>query len=122
MARPSKSPLKVALLWRGDAQSPLDARPEVSRFKAIYASLRRAAIGAEPAVYSEDLANEVYEQLLRVDAVLVWVNPNDAGLRREALDDLLRKVAAAGVFVSAHPDIIAKMGVKAVLHRTKSLG
>lgn len=122
MARPSKSPLKVALLWRGDAQSRLDARPETSRFNAIFASLRRAGIEAEPAVYFEDLASGVYNQLVHVDAVLVWVNPNDAGLRRETLDDLLRKVAATGTFVSAHPDIIAKMGVKAVLYRTKTLG
>jgi hypothetical protein len=26
------------------------------------------------------------------------------------------------VYVSAHPDVIAKMGVKAVLHRTRTMG
>jgi hypothetical protein len=34
----------------------------------------------------------------------------------------LRDVASQGIWVSAHPDIILKMGVKEVLHRTKSLG
>jgi hypothetical protein len=57
-----------------------------------------------------------------MDAVLVWVNPVDAGRNRNALDDILRDVASAGLFVSAHPDVIAKMGVKAVLYRTRTLG
>ena len=38
------------------------------------------------------------------------------------LDALLRDVAARGPWVSAHPDVILKMGVKEVLHRTKHLG
>ena len=41
---------------------------------------------------------------------------------REALDPLLREVAARGPWVSAHPDVILKMGVKEVLYRTKHLG
>jgi len=35
---------------------------------------------------------------------------------------LLRDVAARGPWVSAHPDVILKMGVKEVLYRTKHLG
>ena len=61
-------------------------------------------------------------RLRDMDAVLVWVNPVDAGRNRNALDDILRDVASAGLFVSAHPDVIAKMGVKAVLYRTRTLG
>jgi len=38
------------------------------------------------------------------------------------LDALLRDVAARGPWVSAHPDVILKMGVKEVLHRTRHLG
>src|SRR5207302_4930744 len=34
----------------------------------------------------------------------------------------LRDVASRGPWVSAHPDVILKMGVKEVLHRTKHLG
>jgi hypothetical protein len=34
----------------------------------------------------------------------------------------LRDVASRGVWVSAHPDIILKMGTKEVLHRTRHLG
>ena len=35
---------------------------------------------------------------------------------------MLRSVAAAGVFVSAHPDVILKMGTKRVLYDTRGLG
>ena len=35
---------------------------------------------------------------------------------------MLREVAAAGAPISTHPDVTAKMGVKAVLHATRELG
>jgi hypothetical protein len=41
---------------------------------------------------------------------------------RVVLDALLRDVASNGVWVSTHPDVILKMGVKEVLHRTRHLG
>jgi hypothetical protein len=44
-----------------------------------------------------------------------------AGKTRVALDEMLRDVATRGPWVSAHPDVILKMGVKEVLYRTKHL-
>ena len=44
------------------------------------------------------------------------------GKTRTVLDAMLRDVASRGPWVSAHPDVILKMGVKEVLHRTKHLG
>ena len=122
MAQSATSPFKVALLWRGDRQARLDARQQGSRLNAIFEALARRGVQAEPAVYSEGLADEVRDQLLQKDGVLVWVDPISGGLRRDCLDELLREVSSAGVFVSTHPDVIRKMGVKAVLHRTKNLG
>src|SRR5262249_59721449 len=61
-------------------------------------------------------------QLMRLDGALVWVNPLEGERTRERLDALLREVAATGRFVSSHPDVILKMGVKEVLHRTRHLG
>jgi hypothetical protein len=72
--------------------------------------------------YGEENSTAFERRLLEMDAVLVWVNPVDAGRTRQTLDDILRRVAAAGIFVSAHPDVIAKIGVKAVLHWTRTLG
>jgi hypothetical protein len=76
----------------------------------------------EPAVYADDIAEEVREQLLAVDGVLVWVDPIDRGRTRTVLDAMLRDIASRGPWVSAHPDVILKMGVKEVLHRTRHLG
>src|SRR5262245_59832038 len=47
---------------------------------------------------------------MRVDGVLVWINPIVDGRDRMDLNKVLADVAASGVFVSAHPDVIAKMG------------
>lgn len=113
---------KVALLWRGDRQVRQAATPETSRFGRVFEALARRNIGAEPAVYADDRVDEVRAQLLGVDGVLVWVDPISDGQNRAALDPMLRDVAARGVWVSAHPDVVMKMGVKEVLHRTKSLG
>ena len=60
-------------------------------------------------------------QLATFDGVLVWVNPIHEGRNRAKLDALLREVAARGVWVSAHPDVILKMGTKEVLHRTRTM-
>ena len=122
MGNSSGSPFKVALLWRGDRQARLDARPDGNRLSAIFEALAQRGVQAEPAVYSEDMAGEVRDQLLRMDGVLVWVDPISGGQRRDSLDELLRHVSLAGVFVSTHPDVIRKMGTKAVLSRTKTLG
>jgi hypothetical protein len=73
-------------------------------------------------VFDEAFADEVRDQLFGVDGVLVWVNPLDAGKTRAVLDALLREVAARGPWVSAHPDVILKMGTKEVLYRTRHLG
>ena len=57
-----------------------------------------------------------------VDGVLVWVNPIQDGRDRSVLDTILREAAAAGVFVSGHPDVIARLGTKEVLHTTRDIG
>ena len=117
-----RNPYKVAILWRGDAEARRAATPQNNRFYRIFEELATVGIQAEPAVYDEEFADEVREQLLAADGVLVWVDPIHQGKTRAALDPLLRDVAARNPWVSAHPDVILKMGVKEVLYRTKHLG
>src|SRR3954452_8409332 len=113
----------IAIVWRGDRDARRNATPANNRFHRIFEELAAVGIHAEPAVYDEELADEVRAQLLQADGVLVWVNPLQDGKKtREALDPLLREVAERGPWVSAHPDVILKMGVKEVLHRTRHLG
>ena len=113
---------RVAVLWRGDRESRRAATPQNNRFHRVFEELAAIGIHAEPAVYADDIADEVREQLLAFDGVLVWVDPIHEGQTRTVLDAMLRDVASRGPWVSAHPDVILKMGVKEVLHRTKHLG
>src|SRR5205085_9405622 len=112
---------RVAILWRGDETARRDVAPDTSRFKAVFAALAELGIDAEPVIYEDDVRDAVRAQLAALDGVLVWVNPIHEGRNRANLDALLREVAARGVWVSAHPDVIFKMGTKEVLHRTRTM-
>ncbi|GEL41886.1 hypothetical protein MEX01_24770 [Methylorubrum extorquens] len=118
------SPLKVAVVWRGDAQTRAESRPESSRFAAVFAALDRHGLAGEPAVWVDGEADVLRTQLMSMDAALAWVNPiaEDTGEGRGALDAVLREVAAAGILVSGHPDVIDRMGTKEVLVRTREMG
>ena len=113
---------RVAILWRGDREARRTATPQTSRLHRVFEALQARGIDAEPAVFADAMADEVRAQLLGVNGVLVWVDPLSDGRTRAVLDPLLREVAAKGIWVSAHPDVIMKMGVKEVLHRTRHLG
>jgi glutathione synthase/RimK-type ligase-like ATP-grasp enzyme len=113
---------KLALLWRGDRRARSEATAQNNRYHRVFEALAALGIEAEPAVYADDMAGEVRRQLLGCDGVLVWVDPISDGQNRVKLDALLRDVASRGVWVSAHPDVILKMGVKEVLYRTRDLG
>jgi hypothetical protein len=112
----------VALLWRGDLEARRNATSDNNRWHLVFAALKEAGIHAEPAVYCEEAASDVRQQLLNVDGVLVWVDPLSDGRSRFELDAMLREVASSGIWVSAHPDVTQKMGVKEVLYTTRHLG
>jgi len=113
---------RIGLLWRGERG--VDAPP--TRGDALLGPLidafSRLDVIAQPVVYSDDAVEEVRKELLQLDGVLVWVNPIQDGRDRTQLDALLRDVAGEGVWVSAHPDTILRMGSKDVLYTTRSLG
>lgn len=110
---------RIGLLWRREWDPPSGARP---RLQGVFDAFSDLGVAAEPVVYSDDAVDAVREQLVALDGVLVWVNPIEQGLDRSLLDPLLREVAAGGVFVSAHPDVILRMGTKEVLVDTRELG
>src|ERR1700720_2262483 len=113
---------RIAVLWRGDREAPQTATPQNNRYHRVFEELAALGIHAEPAIYADEVAEEVRERLLAVDGVLVWVDPISGGKTRAVLDPMLRDVASRGPWVSAHPDVILKMGVKEVLHRARHLG
>jgi hypothetical protein len=119
---PDDRPCRIALVYPGDREARRRAAPEESRFLPLFQALAELGVRAEPAVYHDDFSREVRRQLADVDGVLVWVNPIQDGRDRSVLDAVLREVAATGVFVSAHPDAIGKLGTKEVLYRTRDMG
>jgi len=56
------------------------------------------------------------------DGILVWADPLGEEGDRSTLDQALRQAESAGVWVSARPDVIDKLGTKDVLVTTRSLG
>jgi hypothetical protein len=109
----------IGILWRADRGTAGGANPLFDPLAKAFAEL---GIEAEPVRYADDAVPEVRAELLNLGAVLVWVDPISNGRDRTRLDSLLREVSARGVWVSAHPDVIMKLGTKEVLHRTRSLG
>lgn len=112
---------RLAILYAGDRAVRDRSDPTASRFAHLFDAFRAADVDAEPAVYHDDFADEVLAQLREVHGVLVWHNPIEGGRDRQRLDAMLREVAAAGVFVSAHPDVILKLGTKDVLLAVRDL-
>ena len=113
---------RLALVWRGDIETRRQATPANNRWHQIFAALAALNIDAEPAVYCEEAAHEVRDQLLKMDGVLVCVDPLSDGRTRFELDALLREIASRGIWVSTHLDVTQRMGVKEVLYTTRHLG
>jgi hypothetical protein len=114
--------LRIAIVYPGDPEARRLSTRENNRFAAVFAAFAARGVDAHPAVYNLAQANELRDQLLGFDGALVWVNPIDAGHSRAPLDAVLREVAAAGVFVSTHPDVIMNLGTKDVLVDTRDMG
>ena len=110
---------RVGLLWRSEWDPSTDT--QTCKLRGMFAAFAALAVEAEPVVYTDDRVDRVRKQLLGLDGVLVWVNPIEQGRDRSRLDPLLREAADAGVFVSAHPDVIVKLGTKEVLVTTREM-
>lgn len=120
-ALPPQQASTVFLLYPGDRATRDRGDPAESRFAALFEAFGQAGIRALPAVYHDDFADEVEEQLRGAAVVLVWCNPIEGGRRRDRLDAMLRRLGEAGTTISAHPDTILKIGTKDVLYDTRDL-
>lgn len=106
------------LLWRARPGEPAPPR-EQNRLPAIFEGFEAKGARAVALPFSEEAALEIRKQIGELDAVLTWVDPIVAGRDRSVLDALLREASETGVYVSAHPDVIQKMGTKEALVRTR---
>jgi hypothetical protein len=76
---------ELALLWRGNRETGAEATSRKNRFNAVFEALTALGIRAEPAIYADDKADDVREQLLKLDGALVWVDPISNGQSRTQL-------------------------------------
>lgn len=107
----------VLLISRDDPPDLADGR-----FRAVAEALRAVGLHTVGGVYDEDREAQLMTALRGCDAALAWVNPLQDGRSRMGLDRLLRAAAQAGVQIGAHPDVIDRLGVKAVLAATRDMG
>src|SRR5262245_53030655 len=112
---------RVAVVFPADANAQPSTSIGQSRFADIANALSGAGMEVVGAPYADALVDEVHSQLLGVDGVLVWINPIQGGRDRSVLNAMLADVASRGVFVSAHPEAIDKLGTKEVLYRTREM-
>ena len=104
----------------GEAGSDRNALTE-EKYKDLAAEFLLQGIEVRSVLYRDELWGTLKMELTGFDAILVWVNPIEQERDRKMLDELLRQISKAGVFVSTHPDVILKMGTKEVLYDTKQL-
>jgi glutathione synthase/RimK-type ligase-like ATP-grasp enzyme len=112
---------RIAIVFRGDPSAPKPP-PTRTRLAPVFDALAEVGLIAEFAAYNDRVTDEVRSRLLALDGALVWVDPVTGSDDRTKLDAVLRDVASQGVWVSAHPDTILKMGTKEVLFDARQLG
>src|SRR5262245_59754730 len=122
MTRTTTGPYRVAIVFPADPEQRQKTQLAGSRFARTAAALAEVGIAVEGAPYIAGDAEALRQQLMGVDGVLVWINPVVDGRDRSDLNKVLADVAASGVFVSPHPDVIARMGTKDILYRTRTMG
>src|SRR5258705_4618537 len=108
----------IALMTFGETHSTRNVLGE-EKYKNLALAFQENGFDISPVIYNEEKAEQLYKDLLQFDAVLVWVNPVEQGNNRKRLDALLIQLSKDGCFVSAHPEVIIKIGTKDVLYKTR---
>ncbi len=104
----------------GDVNSDRNALTE-EKYKDLANYFTAEGFQVKSVIYNDALMEQLRVDLPEFDAILVWVNPVEQGRDRKMLDSLLVEIAKKGCFVSAHPEIILKMGTKDILYKTKGM-
>ena len=112
---------RIAIVFPADAQELAATQVHATRLAGIAQALADAGAQVISAPFCDEIASEIEARLRSADLALVWYNPVEAGRDRSGLNAMLRSVAAQGVKVSAHPDVIDTMGTKDVLWQTRQM-
>jgi len=110
----------IAILIFCETQSARNALTE-EKYKNLAIAFQEKGFVINSVIYNDSVAGQKYDELLSYDAILVWINPIEQGNNRKILDALLIKLSNDGCFVSAHPEVILKIGTKDVLYKTREM-
>ena len=111
---------RVAIMVYGEDSSGRNALAE-EKYRDLGAAFSSAGFEIESVLYNDQTTGNLTLELLKYNAVLVWVNPIEQGHDRKKLDAFLVEAANKGCFVSSHPEVILKMGTKEVLYKTREM-
>ena len=115
------APPRIAIVFPADAQELAATRVENTRLAGIAQALTSAGAHVVSAPFNDEIASEIEARLADVNLALVWFNPFEGNRDRSRLNAMLRALAGRGVKVSAHPDVIDKLGTKDVLYHTRHM-
>lgn len=108
----------IALMIYGEPGSAKNVLTE-EKYKKLAANFIEKGFDLHSVCYHNSVADTLSKELLKFDAILVWVNPIEQQGDRKRLDALLKDLSDNGVFVSAHPGTILKIGTKEILYKVK---
>ena len=105
----------IALMIFGEPGSTRNALTE-EKYRNLATYFFEKDFIVDSILYHDSLAKQFETDLLKYNAILVWVNPIEQGGDRRMLDSLLAKLSNKGCFISTHPDTILKLGTKEILY------
>ena len=108
----------IALMIFGEPGSTRNALTE-EKYKKLAAHFIEEGFDVSSVLYHDSISGKLANDLLKYNAILVWVNPIEQQGDRKILDALLSQLSSQGCFVFAHPDSILKMGTKEILYQVK---
>ena len=109
----------IALMIYGEPGSTRNAITE-EKYKKLAAHFLEKGFHVDSVLYHDSISGKLETELLKYNAILVWVNPVEQGNDRKILDALLVKLANNGCYVSSHPDTILKIGTKEILYKVRN--
>jgi hypothetical protein len=112
---------RIGILLYGSGERERDVFAE-EKYRFLAERMMERGWEVATLVYHDARQAEIAARAGECDALLVWINPIEPGLDRAGLDAFLRRMAAAGVLVSAHPDTILRIGTKDILVTSQPLG
>ena len=111
MSKP-KARRRIAILWRGDEGGAPRRRTETSRFKAVFAALADLGVDAEPIVFTRTMSlTPCAHSSPRLTACSSG-QPHPRGPQPRQSRRTAARGRGARRRMSAHPDVILKMGTK----------